>query len=79
MPAWTPPGLRAPAQRARPRRPDRAADALAAHPAPAPDIPRLLALQTLDLLQSPHLPLLRRCHGPAHAQAAHSTAGQRGL
>jgi len=29
-----------------------------------PDIPRLLALQVLDLLQSPHLPLLRRCDGP---------------
>ena len=29
-----------------------------------PDIPRLLALQVLDLLQSPQLPLLRRCHGP---------------
>ena len=29
------------------------------------DIPRLLALQVLDLLQSPDLPLLRRCHGPA--------------
>ena len=29
-----------------------------------PDIPRLLALQMLDLLQSPRLPLLRRCHGP---------------
>ena len=29
-----------------------------------PDIPRLLALQVLDLLQSPLLPLLRRCHGP---------------
>jgi predicted RNA-binding Zn ribbon-like protein len=28
------------------------------------DIPRLLALQVLDLLQSPQLPLLRRCHGP---------------
>jgi predicted RNA-binding Zn ribbon-like protein len=29
-----------------------------------PDIPRLLALQVLDLLQSPQLPLLRRCDGP---------------
>ena len=29
-----------------------------------PDIPRLLALQVLDLLQSPQLHLLRRCHGP---------------
>jgi len=29
-----------------------------------PDIPRLLALQVLDLLQSLELPLLRRCHGP---------------
>src|ERR1700691_5206155 len=29
-----------------------------------PDIPRLLALQVLDLLQSPPLPLLRRCDGP---------------
>jgi predicted RNA-binding Zn ribbon-like protein len=29
-----------------------------------PDIPRLLALQVLDLLQSPQLSLLRRCHGP---------------
>lgn len=29
-----------------------------------PGIPRLLALQVLDLLQSPQLPLLRRCHGP---------------
>jgi predicted RNA-binding Zn ribbon-like protein len=29
-----------------------------------PDIPRLLALQVLDLLQSLQLPLLRRCHGP---------------
>jgi predicted RNA-binding Zn ribbon-like protein len=29
-----------------------------------PDIPRLLALQVLDLLQCPQLPLLRRCHGP---------------
>jgi predicted RNA-binding Zn ribbon-like protein len=28
------------------------------------DIPRLLALQVLDLLQSPQLPLLRRCDGP---------------
>ena len=28
------------------------------------DIPRLLALQVLDLLQSPQLPLLRRCGGP---------------
>jgi predicted RNA-binding Zn ribbon-like protein len=33
-------------------------------PRQPPDIPRLLALQVLDLLQSPHLPLLRRCHGP---------------
>jgi len=29
-----------------------------------PDIPRLLALQVLDLLQSSQLPLLRQCHGP---------------
>jgi predicted RNA-binding Zn ribbon-like protein len=29
-----------------------------------PDIPRLLALQVLDLLQSRQLPLLRRCGGP---------------
>ena len=29
-----------------------------------PDIPQLLALQVLDLLQSPQLPLLRRCDGP---------------
>ena len=28
------------------------------------DVPRMLALQVLDLLQSPQLPLLRRCHGP---------------
>ncbi len=28
------------------------------------DIPRLLALQVLDLLQSPQLHLLRQCHGP---------------
>jgi predicted RNA-binding Zn ribbon-like protein len=27
------------------------------------DIPRLLALQTLDLLQSPKSHLIRRCHG----------------
>lgn len=29
-----------------------------------PDIPRMLALQVLDLLQSPQLRLLRRCGGP---------------
>jgi len=33
-------------------------------PRQPPDIPRLLALQVLDLLQSPHLPQLRQCHGP---------------
>jgi predicted RNA-binding Zn ribbon-like protein len=33
-------------------------------PGQHPDIPRLLALEVLDLLQSPQLPLLRRCHGP---------------
>jgi predicted RNA-binding Zn ribbon-like protein len=33
-------------------------------PGEHPDIPRLLALQVLDLLQSPQLPLLRRCGGP---------------
>lgn len=29
-----------------------------------PDIPRMLVLLVLDLLQSPQLPLLRRCQGP---------------
>lgn len=33
-------------------------------PGQPPDITRLLALQVLDLLQSPGLPLLRQCHGP---------------
>jgi predicted RNA-binding Zn ribbon-like protein len=31
------------------------------------DIPRLLALEALDLLESPRLPLLRRCQGPGCA------------
>ncbi|HTR91179.1 MAG TPA: CGNR zinc finger domain-containing protein [Trebonia sp.] len=33
-------------------------------PGQLPDISRLLALHVLDLLQSPQLPLLRRCQGP---------------
>jgi len=34
------------------------------NPHQPPDIPRLLGLQVLDLLQSPHLSLLRQCQGP---------------